>query len=255
MNRASPARRAALHFALGTPAFRDQRGQLPHQRRPARPGLRLRPAPRSTDQRECSPTRLPASRVLASDRLLPTQVAGQVLAGLSAVRRVLCYGRASARGASPAAAFRTRTAPRHAIGVRRSWADGDEPAGHRPTPCRVRVQLHDAPRPGRSRCSATFTAFPVALVASRSTDWAPPPAPSPSAPCCGHTPTHLRGRIFAGFDMLWRVARLGVTPRRRARLPAAGESGRCISSAVSCWWPPPRSADGPESGRPSPAAG
>ena len=170
-------------------------------------GLRLPATPRSTARRGFFVDAVDGVRVLASDRLLRALGAGQLLAALSAgATSALLVVLAREHLALPPSGYGLLLG---AIGVgavlgplvvSRLLSDPRHPAFvFGPYVLRGLVDL----------VLATFTAFPVALVAlavyglGTSTG-----AVTFNSLLQAHTPAHLRGRIFAGFDVFWQLGRL-----------------------------------------------
>lgn len=170
-------------------------------------GLRLPAAPRSTDRRGFFADAVAGLRVLASDRLLRAMGAGQLLAALSAgATSALLVVLAREHLDLPPSGYGLLLG---AIGV-----------GAVLGPLVLTRLVSDPRRPGFvfgpyvlrglvDLMLATFTALPPALVAlaiyglGTSTG-----AVTFNSLLQAHTPEHVRGRIFAGFDVFWQLGRL-----------------------------------------------
>jgi MFS family permease len=170
-------------------------------------GLRLPAAPRSTDRHGFFADAIAGLRVLASDRLLRALGAGQLLAALSAgATSALLVVLAREHLDLPPSGYGLLLG---AIGV-----------GAVLGPLVLTRLVSDPRRPGFvfgpyvlrglvDLMLATFTALPLALVAlaiyglGTSTG-----AVTFNSLLQAHTPEHVRGRIFASFDVFWQLGRL-----------------------------------------------
>jgi MFS family permease len=169
--------------------------------------LRLPTAPRSTDRRGFFADAVAGLRVLASDRLLRALGAGQLLAALSAgATSALLVVLAREHLGLPASGY----------GLLLGAIGGGAVLGPF-----LLTRLVDNPRrpafvfgPYVIRglvdvALATFTALPLALAAlaiyglGTSTG-----AVTFNSLLQAHTPAHVRGRIFASFDVFWQLGRL-----------------------------------------------